>query len=546
MQLIGTAAVGGIGIGRVLLISGFKEPQLQPVKDSNVELNRFREAAEGARRELQKAAEETRSLDAAAAEMIEAQLAMAEDPEFLASIEEAILEGCNFEYAVWATANKYADILRSASDQLFKERAADVLSLAQRIIAGPESGLFINDFARGGEGIIVVAQDLSPLEMTRLLGLNVSGIVTERGGLTSHFVILAKSYGIPTVVGVEGVLDAVVRDVVVIVDGNEGVVFVDPSRDLLTAYESRKNQQIRSMERLVELAQGPALTLDGTRILVEANIGRPEEASEAIRLGADGIGLFRTEFAFINRIAPPSEDEQFEYYASVVEAMRSKPVVIRTLDVGGDKHLPYLRVAEESNPFLGLRGIRLCKKYPEILKVQLRAILRASAYGEVGVMFPMVTDLREIFWAKTVLKEAMDELESEGIPFDRSLRVGVMIEVPSAAILAEELAPHVDFFSIGTNDLTQYTLAVDRGSESVRDYYDHLHPAVLRLVRLVIDAANKHGKVVAVCGELAGDLRATKFLAESGLRVFSVSPSAVPVVKDAIRRLELPSETKGV
>lgn len=342
---------------------------------------------------------------------------------------------------------------------------------------------------------------------------------------------MARTLEIPAIVGMKDITESVKNDDVVIVDGTEGVVIINPDKETIEKYEKSKESFLREKEELKKLINVETVTKAGKRVEVCGNIGKPQDVHQVLENGGEGVGLFRTEFLYMDRDNMPSEDEQFESYKYAVEKMEGKPVVIRTLDIGGDKKLPYLEMPEEMNPFLGYRAIRLCLDRKELFKVQLRALLRASAFGNLKIMFPMISSLSEFKAAKELLKECMNELKAEGKEFNENLETGIMVEIPAAAICADELAKHVDFFSIGTNDLIQYTLAADRMNEKISYLYDPMHPAVLRLIKMTIDAAHKEGKWCGMCGEMAGDENAIATLVEYGLDEYSMSASSILTAK---------------
>lgn len=383
----------------------------------------------------------------------------------------------------------------------------------------------------------MVADDLAPSDTVQLNKKYVQGFVTRVGGKTSHTAILSRSLGIPAVVGLGENIEQINDGDFLIIDGSTGTCIVNPDNQLTKEYEVKRKREEEELQELEKFTFKPAITTDGFRVEIAANIGTPAEAKPALEHGAEGIGLYRTEFLFMNETTMPSEEKQFAAYKQVVSTMGDKPVIIRTLDIGGDKELPYLSLPKEMNPFLGYRAIRLSLDQSELLVTQLRAILRASAYGKVKIMFPMISSLEEWRQAKHIFEEVKDQLAKEGVEFDPSVEVGIMVEVPSTAILADKFAKEVDFFSIGTNDLVQYTIAVDRMNEKIGYLYDHLHPAVIRLVKQVIEASHREGKWTGMCGGMAGDPLAAPLLIGLGLDEWSMVAGSIKKVKQVISQI---------
>lgn len=534
MTLKGIPGAPGIGIGTAQVLKKELDIPRFAVEDSKEELDRFYRALDQSKQQVSQLLERaSKNGNKDVADIMQAHLMMLDDPEFLAKVKESIEnEKLNAEFAVWSVGQEYIQFFEQMTDEYLKARAADLKDITERIIRNLTGTLL--DLSQLPQNTVLVARDLAPSDTAQIDREHVVGLVTDEGGPTSHVAIMARSFQIPAVVGTKNATGEIKNGDLLVVDGNEGIVEVNPAEDSLKNYEQKQLQWKKEQSDLGELITVPSVTKDGAQVKLEANIGRPEEVEIALKFGAEGVGLFRTEFLFMDRNTLPSEEEQFEAYKKALEGMRGQVVTIRTLDIGGDKDLPYLGLQRENNPFLGWRAIRYCLDRRDVLKTQLRAILRASVYGKAAVMFPMISSVEEVVKAKEVLEEAKAELREEGQPFDEHVKVGIMVEIPSAAVAADLLAPEVDFFSIGTNDLTQYTLAVDRDNEKVREYYNPLHPAVLRLIKRVIDVGDAFGKEVAMCGELAGDDKATEILLGLGLQVFSMTPSSIPRVKKVV------------
>lgn len=459
----------------------------------------------------------------------------------LASIRK---DRVNVEYAFWLTLQKVRRQFDAIQDDYFRARRADILDVERRVLSRlcrREDALL----ERMTAPAIVIAHELTPSNAARLKRDSVLGMVTEAGAATSHASIIARGLEIPAVVGVEAALGSAEPGDTAIVDGNRGLVCIRPDPDTLSRYRAEARRFTELQKGLLRFTDAPAETLDGVRVCLQGNIELPEEGRSALAYGAEGIGLFRTEYLYLAGSSLPGEDEQAAAYTRLAEQMAPHPLVVRTLDLGGDKLAQASHAAEETNPFLGWRGIRHSLANRDLFRIQLRSILRSSAYGNVKLMFPMISGVEELLEAKSVLAEAGAELKRSGVPFDENCEVGAVIEVPSAAVVADQLAREVSFFSIGTNDLVQYTLAVDRGNERVAYLYDPYHPAVLRLIKSVVDAGHRHDIPVTVCGEMAGDPHSCVLLMGMGVDGFSAGPRMVPEIKQAIRSVTM-EEAKAV
>ena len=538
-RLTGVGVSEGVAVGPAFVhVAGKPEPERKSIPEDSVEveLRRFRRALETVARRLSEIAEGLReSGSGEEAAIFEAHVEMAEDPEFRSEVEERVRNLTSPEAAVISVGEEYAGMFAAMEDEYLSARADDVRDVASQIAAelmgGGASGL-----ETLAEPSVILAVNLAPSDTARIpKGMGLGFLISE-GSRTSHVSIMARSMGIPAVVGVGKDLEKALEAEVVALDGAEGYAIADPDPDTISAFENKQRDIAAEAALLEEYKHLEARTSDGRRIEVSANIGSAKEAEDALSWGAEGVGLFRTEFLFMERAQLPSEEEQYEAYRKVAEAFGEKPVIIRTLDVGGDKDLPGVDQAEEENPFLGWRGIRMCLEVPELFKPQLRAILRAGAVGNLKVMFPMIVDNVEVRGAKKILEECRQELKSEGKEVGE-LEVGIMVETPAAAIRAAEIAPEVSFFSIGTNDLVQYTLAADRGNERLRRLQEADHPAVVELIGKTSEAAREAGIWVGVCGEAAADAALIPKLVELGVTELSMSAPSIPRAKRIVSEL---------
>ena len=539
VRLDGVAASEGVAVGPAFVhVPAEPEPERESIPKGEVEteLGRLREAVETVVRDLAQTAERMREGgNEGEAGIFDAHAEIAEDPEFQSEVEERVRSLESPEAAVLAVGEEYAGMFAAMEDEYLAARADDVRDVATQIAAelmgGRQAGLEALD-----EPSVILALNLAPSDTARIPKGMALGFVISEGSRTSHVSIMARSFGIPAVVGVGGPLEDALGAKVVALDGTEGYAIADPDEPTIAAFEDKQKSLAAEAELLEEYKNVEAKTSDGRRIEVAANIGSAGEAEGALEWGAEGVGLFRTEFLFMQRPELPTEDEQYEAYREAAEAFGEKPVVIRTLDVGGDKDLPGVDQPVEENPFLGWRGIRMCLDVPELFKPQLRAILRAAPHGNLKIMFPMVVDNVELRAAKEMLEECRGELESEGQETG-SVEVGIMVETPAAAIRAADIAPEVSFFSIGTNDLIQYTLAADRGNERLTRLQSADHPAVLDLIGKTCEAASEAGIWVGVCGEAAGEPALIPKLIELGVTELSMSAPSIPRAKRIVSEL---------
>ncbi|QAT41342.1 phosphoenolpyruvate--protein phosphotransferase [Clostridium sp. JN-9] len=532
----GIAASKGYAIGNVVIKDDSEISIVErAISDIASEQTKLEKALNTSREQLIKIktkAEKELGKDKAA--VFESHIMMLDDPEFTGAVKTKIKDNkVNAEKALSDVVEMYSGIFASMKDEYMRERGADVKDVGHRILANLV-GKNPDGLANLPENTVVVAHDLTPSDTAQLDKNKVIAFLTNVGGRTSHSAIMSRTLEIPAIVGMNDITKSVKNGDKIIVDGIEGVAIVNPDEATLKEYMNKKEAYEKEKEELKKLIKVKTVTKAGKHVEVAGNIGKPIDVLKVIENGGDGVGLFRTEFLYMDRDSMPTEEEQFESYKFAVEKMNPRPVVIRTLDIGGDKKLSYLPMPEEMNPFLGYRAIRLCLDRTDIFKVQLRALLRAAVYGNLKIMFPMISSLEEYLKAKEILKECAEELKKEGIPYRDDMEVGIMVEIPAAAVNSEELAKYVDFFSIGTNDLIQYTLAADRMNEKVSYLYNPMHPAVLKLIKITIESAHKEGKWCGMCGEMAGDERAIPTLVEYGLDEFSMSASSMLKAKQLI------------
>ena len=526
----GTNASAGIGIGKAAIIKEV-EMVIRPDKVASVEteVTRFRGALADTVAQT-KALEETLAtrVGEKEAEIMQGHLMLLADPMLTGEIEEAIKRDsvCS-EYAIETTCTTYADVFAAMDDELMQQRATDMRDIKTRLQQTLQ-GIKPVDIASLPEGSIIVAKDLTPSMTAGINPANVTGIVTELGGKTSHSAILARALEIPAVVAVSNVMDKIEEDDTVILDGGEGIVIVNPTDEEMKEYTAKRESFLQEKKDLERFKGVPTVTKDGVHIELVANIGNPDDLAKVLEYDGEGVGLFRTEVLFMDRTSMPTEEEQFEAYKKVAEGLSGKPVIIRTLDIGGDKEIPYMGLAKDENPFLGYRAIRLClDRKEDIYRPQLRALLRASAFGGIKIMIPMITCIDEIREAKALIEDIKNELDRKDIPYNKNIQIGIMVETAAASLMADVFAKEVDFFSIGTNDLTQYTMSVDRGNEKISYLYSTFNPAVLRSIRNIIKCGREAGIMVGMCGEAASDPLMIPLLLAFGLNEFSMSASAI-------------------
>lgn len=535
----GIAASSGIAIAKAYrLIEPELSVETRNVEDVEAEISRFKEAIQKSTVELEiirNKAEQDLGPDKAA--IFDAHLLVLSDPELLSPVQDKIQsEKVNAESSLKEIAGMFISMFEQMDNEYMKERAADIRDVTKRVLSHL-LGIHIPNPSMIAEEVIIIAEDLTPSDTAQLNPIYVKGFTTDIGGRTSHSAIMARSLEIPAVVGAKSVTASIENGDIIIIDGLNGEVHINPTPELVKRYEEIQKDFALQKAEWAKLVHEETVTKDGHQVELAANIGTPKDLQGVHKNGGEGIGLYRTEFLYMGRNEMPSEEEQFEAYKTVLEGMAGKSVVVRTLDIGGDKELPYLQLPKEMNPFLGYRAIRLCLNEQEIFRIQLRALLRASIYGNLKIMFPMIATLTEFREAKAVLEEVRQELLENDIPVAEKIEIGIMVEIPSTAVMADVFAKEVDFFSIGTNDLIQYTMAADRMNERVSYLYQPYNPAILRLVKMVIDAAHKEGKWAGMCGEMAGDEVAVPILIGMGLDEFSMSATSILKARSLIRKL---------
>ncbi len=536
----GIPASPGISIGKVYL---YKENELfidtSEAKNLEIEKDKLLHGRDLTKEQLLRIREKTaKSLGEDKAAIFDGHITLLEDEDLFDEVVELVEdENITAEYALEQGINGYCEMLANLEDAYLRERAADLKDIGKRWLYNV-TGTEIVDLSNLPKDSVVITKDLTPSDTAQLDLNNVIAFVTEIGGKTAHSSIMARSLELPAVVGTGSVCSEAATGMDIIVDAIEGIAIINPSEEEFKTYTAKREEYLAEKELLKQLKDKDAVSKDGIKVGAWANIGSPKDVPGLLRNGAQGIGLYRTEFLFMNNDRFPSEEEQFEAYKTVAESLEGKPVTIRTMDIGGDKSLPYMELPKEENPFLGWRALRVCLDRPEILKTQFRALLRASAFGYIKIMLPMIISLDEVRKSRALLKECMEELRAEGIAFDENIQLGIMVETPAVCFRAASFAKECDFFSIGTNDLTQYTLAVDRGNEKISHLYNSYNPAVLQAIKCAIDGAHAGGITISMCGEFAGDENATAILFGMGLDAFSMSAISVPRIKKNIMSLD--------
>lgn len=533
----GIAGSAGYGVGKVVIISDAKpEYENRTITDTDAEIKRYDDAVAAFTEKTHAMAEAMKeSVGEHNAEILEGHILLLTDPGMDEITKGSIMSGTCAEAAFESTCDMFAGMFQMADDELTRQRATDIGDIKVRMLKILTGTPDVN-ISEVPAGTILVAEDLTPSMTAGIVKENVAGIITAVGGKTSHSAILARALEIPAVLSVDGIVDKVSDGMTAVVDGCDGICILDPSQEEIEEYRAKREKYL-SDKALLEVYRGKdTVTADGVKVHLYGNIGNPEDAKQVAACDGEGVGLFRTEFLFMGASELPSEEEQFQAYKAAAETMEGREVIIRTLDVGGDKDIPYLGLEKEDNPFLGFRAVRYCLQNKDSYRVQLRALLRASAFGDIKIMVPLVTCVDEIRSVKALVKELMVELDAENIAYNKDIQVGAMIETPAASLIADLLAKEADFFSIGTNDLTQYTMAVDRGNAKVAYLYSSYNPAVLRSMKNIIEAANAAGIMVGMCGEAAADPLLIPLLISFGLGEFSVSVTSVLATRGTIAK----------
>lgn len=537
MQIKGSVVVEGLAVGTLQFFHTDYQAKLDSYEalDTAKEKERYQNALEEAKKDLADLLEKREQLAKNEAEILEAHQLLLEDMALQDTISGYLEQEMSAPQAILQAVDDFKAMFDGIDDEYLKERQKDIVDVGNRLM---RKLLHIEEFEVRGEQAILYAKDIEPSIMAGLSEKQVKAVLLESGSKTSHTVIIAKSKGFVTLVGVQLDESAVAEGSEVIVDANRGIVIVDPKKEELESYKEHIRQQEERKEYLLTRAKLPAQSKDGRSFTVSANISNPDDMKTARERGCTGVGLYRTEFLFMQSSELPTEEEQFAAYKKVLEQADGELCIIRTLDIGGDKHCECLGLEQEDNPFLGYRAIRICMNQQEIFRTQLRALLRAGSYGKLGIMIPMVTTLEEITVTKDLIEELKSDLQKENLPYGKDVQVGIMVETPASAVMAPLFAKHVDFFSIGTNDLVQYTMAVDRGNQKVSYLYDYFQPSVIHSIHRVVTAAHKAGIWVGMCGEMAGDKLALPFLMGIGMDELSMSSSVAPQVKERIRNLD--------
>lgn len=534
--ICGKGVFGGIAIGKICFFSkGPQQVKRTHVSDAEEEISRFNKAKEKAIDELdglyKKAVVEVGEGNAM---IFQIHQMMLEDLDYLESIQNIIrTQKTNAEYAVAITSDNFSQMFSSMDDDYMRERAADVKDVSERLIkalvGGGETGL------NATEPVIIAADDLAPSETVQLDKSLALGFVTRQGSANSHTAILARTMNIPAIIGVGKNLLQEFDGKLAILDGFTGTIYIEPDEETLLKMEKKRDEELEKITLLQKLKGKENITLDGQKVNLYANIGNADDLGSVLKNDGGGVGLFRSEFLYLEHDRYPTEEEQFVIYRKAAENMAGKRVIIRTLDIGADKQIDYFKLPKEENPAMGMRAIRICLTRPDIFETQLRALLRASAFGKIAIMFPMITSVEEVKKIKEILNSVSDQLSSDGIPFDKNIEIGIMIETPASVMVSDDLAKEVDFFSIGTNDLTQYTLAIDRQNEDLNQFYNPHHKAILRMIKIVADNAHKNGIWMGICGELAADLELTETFLAIGVDELSVSPPYILPLRKKIR-----------